>query len=62
MRHNRNSFFHELTPLAKALEKIADNTPPPPSVAKDFHECAAKRAAKLQRRAAREAARKATKP
>lgn len=55
MRHNRNSFFHELSPLAHKLEAIREATPPRPSVAKDVPELMAKRQAKLARRAARAA-------
>jgi hypothetical protein len=51
----RRTFFHELTPLARALESIRDATPPRPSESKDVPELMAKRAAKLARRAARAA-------
>jgi len=51
---NRNArFFNSLSPLAHKLEELRDNTPPPLSKAKDYHECMAKKQAKLARRAAR---------
>lgn len=50
----RNSrFFHQLTPLAKALEKVREATPPQLSTCKDVPAIMSKRAAKLARRAAR---------
>lgn len=53
MRHNRNTFFRELTPLANKLRDMASKAPEPLSTAKDYHQCQAKQAAKLARRAAR---------
>lgn len=53
MRHNRNTFFGELTPLANKLQDMRDAAPAPLSTAKDYHDCKAKQAAKLARRAAR---------
>lgn len=53
MRHNRNTFFHELTPLARKLEQIRDTTPPRLSMCKDVPDIMEKRAAKLARRADR---------
>ena len=53
MRHNRNTFFRELTPLANKLAQIREATPPQLSTCKDVPEIMAKRAAKLARRAAR---------
>lgn len=53
MRHNRNSFYHELSPLANKLEQIRAETPPRLSEAKDVPEIMAKCAAKLKRRAER---------
>lgn len=55
MRHNRKTFFRELTPLANALASIRKATPPRLSTAKDVPEIMAKRADKLARRAARAA-------
>lgn len=54
MNRNRR-FFHELTPFANALARIAEETPLRLSEAKDWHECNAKREAKLARRAAKAA-------
>lgn len=53
MRHNRNTFFHELTPLANRLAQIRDETPPRLSTCKDVPALMEKRAAKLARRAER---------
>jgi hypothetical protein len=53
MRHNRNSFYRELTPLANKLRDMASKAPAPLSVAKNYNECMAKQSAKLARRAAR---------
>jgi hypothetical protein len=53
MRHNRNTFFRELTPLAEKLAQIREATPPQLSACKDVPDIMAKRAAKLARRAAR---------
>jgi hypothetical protein len=53
MRHNRSSFFKELTPLANKLGELRDATPAPLSHAKNYHACMDKQAAKLARRAAR---------
>lgn len=51
MTHRR--FYHELTPLAEALERIRESTPARLSTCKDVPEIMAKRAAKMTRRAAR---------
>lgn len=53
MRHNRNTFFHELTPLAKKLEQMRQAAPPRLSTCKDVPDIIEKRAAKLARRAER---------
>lgn len=53
MRHNRNTFYQELTPLAEKLAQIREATPPLSSTCKDVPDIMAKRAAKLARCAAR---------
>lgn len=61
MRHNRNTFFHELTPLANAIERVttAPTSRLPASQDRTAEglrahvEALEKRAAKLARRAAR---------
>lgn len=61
MRHNRNTFFHELTPMANAIRRVtcAPATPIPSfdeqadTDERVMAQAQAKRAAKLARRAAR---------
>ena len=53
MRHNRNSFYRELKPLAEKLAEIRETTPPMPLTCKDVPALMAKQAAKLARRTAR---------
>ena len=60
MRHNRNTFYHELKPLARAIAQSAAAQPPRLSEAKDVPEIMRKRALKNARRAERAA--KETKP
>jgi hypothetical protein len=49
----RRRFFDELSPWARKIQQMADETPLPLSIAKDVPSCLEKQAAKLKRRADR---------